>query len=90
MDDDYYYYNNYYYIAGIIKQYGRVAIHKDGQRSEYAVIDTLFNIRESDAKGPKKFLGWIKEFNLTISNLSLKYECKIVSWQDFREQNKNE
>ena len=96
-NNDYNYYNynysynyNYYYncynIAGIIKQWGKVAIHKIGQRSEYAKIDTLFTIRESDAKGPKKFLDWIKNFNPVIEKLAKKYECKTISRQDFNEK----
>jgi hypothetical protein len=79
------YNNNYYYIGGIIFQWGKVAIHKTGYRSEYAQIDTLFSIRESDAKGPKKFLDWIKTFNQRINNIAQKYNCKVISWQDFKE-----
>src|SRR3990167_5608980 len=47
--------NNKYYIGGIIYQWGNTAIHKIGQRSEYAKIDTIFNIREGDTKGPEAF-----------------------------------
>lgn len=86
------YYNNYYkrnyynyYIIGIIKQYGKVAIHKTGQRSQYARIDTLFSIRELYTKGPKKFLDWIKIFNKRIEDISKIYDCKVISWQDFLE-----
>ena len=84
-----YYNNNNYSIFGIIKQYGKVAIHKTGQRSEYAKIDILFSIRELDAKGAEKFLDWIKEFNLIITNLSKEYECKTIHWQDFNDRNKS-
>ena len=83
-----YYYNknnNNYYIGGIIKQYGKVAIHKTGYRSEYAIIDTLFTIRELDAKGPKKFLGWIKIFNERVNQIADRYQVKTVSYQDFVE-----
>ena len=80
-----YNYNYYYYLGGIIKQWGNVAIHKIGYRSEYAEIDTLFNIRESDAKGEQIFLDWIKLFNNRINKIAEIYECKVVSWQDFIE-----
>jgi hypothetical protein len=78
-----YYYNNYNYnnnycISGVIKQYGRVAIHKIGRRSEYAKIDRLFTVRETDAKGPKEFLDWIKLFNLIVKNLAERYECETI------------
>lgn len=79
----YTYNNNNYSIAGIINQYGKVAIHKIGQRSEYARIITLFTIRESDAKGQEEFLDWIKKFNLFIAELAKKYECKTIHYQDF-------
>jgi hypothetical protein len=85
---NYYHYNNnyhYYNIAGIIHQYGRVAIHKIGQRSEYAKIKTLFTIKESDAIGPKEFLCWISKFNLIIAELAKKYECDTIHYQDFKE-----
>jgi len=84
-NNNYYYYNNYYNnnyynLFGIINQWGKVAIHKGGYRSEYARVHTLFNIRESDAKGPKEFLDWIKEFNDLIRLLAIEYECKVTSW----------
>ena len=84
------YYNNYnynYYIFGIINQWGKVAIHKEGQRSEFAKINTLFLIRELDAKGSKKFLGWIKIFNDKVKNIAAKYNAKTIFWQDFIERN---
>lgn len=83
----YNYYNNYNYnnycLSGIIKQWGKVAFHKTGYRSEYAKIDTLFNIKELDTQGPKEFLAWIKIFNDKINKLAEVYECKVISWQDF-------
>jgi hypothetical protein len=82
-NNNYNYYN--YYLIGIIKQWGKTAIHEEGYRSEFAKIDTLFNIRESDAEGPQKFLDWIKFFNGRISDISQKYNCKVISWQDFLE-----
>ncbi len=82
------YYNYYYNIGGIIHQWGNVAIHKNGYRSEYAKIVKLFSIRESDAKGPIKFINWIKQFNKRIDELSKKYECEVISWQDFIESDK--
>src|SRR5579859_5538605 len=85
-----YNYNNYYYIAGIIKQYGKVAIHNTGYRSEYAKIDTLFKIRFSDAEGSDNFLRWINEvFNPRIEAIAEYYKCKTMNWQDFIESNKN-
>jgi hypothetical protein len=79
-----YYYN--YILYGVIKQYGRVAIHEVGQRSQYAEIKTLFTIRELDATGPKEFLDWIKfDFNPIIIELSKKYKCKTQHLQDFIE-----
>ena len=78
-----YYYNNYY-IKGIIHQYGKTAIHKDGQRSQYAKIITLFTIRESDAAGPDKFIDWIKEFNQVINQLTLKYKANTIHFQDYK------
>lgn len=92
-NNNYYYYNNNYYnnyyIAGIIHQYGKVAIHKIGYRSQYAKIDTLFNIRESDIKGPIKFVDWIREFNNLITKLANKYNVnKVISYQDFIESQK--
>ena len=82
----YNYYHNNYYIYGAINQFGKVAIHKIGQRSEYAKIKTFFTIRESDANGPKKFLDWISKFNSIITELSKRYECKTIHWQDFNEE----
>ena len=76
------YYNNNYCISGIIHQYGKVAIHESGYRSEYAKIVKGFTIRESDAKGPEKFLSWIKEFNQIISNLC---NGNTIHYQDFIE-----
>jgi hypothetical protein len=83
-----YYNNNYhnYYLSGIILLWGKVAIHNTGYRSEFAKIDTLFNIRELDAEGPTEFLNWIKIFNIRIEQIAERYECKIISYQDF---NKN-
>ena len=77
--------NNYNNILGIILQYGKVAIHSSGQRSEYAKIKTLFSIRESDAQGSQKFLNWIKIFNKKIEVISKIYECDVISWQDYNE-----
>jgi hypothetical protein len=79
------YYNNYNNINGIISQYGRVAIHKTGQRSEYAKISKLFTIRRLDAQGPKEFLSWIDKFNRIIANLASKYQCETCTWQDFND-----
>jgi len=75
-------------LSGIIRQWGKVAIHSEGYRSEYAKVNTLFLIRESNAKGSVKFLDWIKLFNDRISKIAEKYEAKVISWQDFIEQNK--
>ena len=89
-NNNYYYHNNnnyyyyYYYVAGIIKQYGKVAIHLTGQRSEYAIIDTLFTIRKSDAIGPPDFLNWIDIFNSRIEKLADYYNCKTINYQDFK------
>jgi len=93
--DNYYNNNNYRYydnnnysnyrISGIITQWGKVAIHKIGQRSEFAKVNTIFKIREQDAKGPKKFLDWIKLFNRRIISITDKYDAKTISWQDFTE-----
>jgi len=86
----YHYYdnNNYYILLGIILQYGKTAIHRAGQRSQFAKISILFNIRESDAKGPVEFLNWIKKFNNKISLIAEKYGCEVISWQDFKDNNK--
>ena len=82
-------YNLYNYIGGIIKQWGKVAIHKDGQRSEYAKVSLLFTIRDSDAKGPDEFIKWIKEvFNPYVKEIAKKYKCKTQHWQDFIEEMK--
>jgi hypothetical protein len=62
-----------------------VAIHKKGQRSEYARVKILFSIRESDAEGPEEFLNWIKIFNERINYLAKEYDCEIISWQDFKD-----
>ena len=83
-----YYNNNYYnynYIGGVVRQYGKVAIHKNGYRSEYAEIDTIFKIREIDAKGSDEFLKWIVKFNSAIQLIADKFNCKVVNWQDFKE-----
>ena len=82
----YYNYNNYH-LSGIIHQYGKVAIHKIGYRSEYAIIDSLFKIRESDAQGSKEFLEWIKKFNQKIDRIAEYYKCKTINWQDFVDSN---
>ena len=85
-----YYNNNYYYyiISGIIKQFGKIAIHKIGYRSEYAIIDSLFTIRESDAKGDNQFINCIKEFNKRIEAIAMIYNCKTIYYQDFIESMK--
>jgi len=90
---NYYYYNNHYYyyynICGIIFQWGKVAIHREGYRSEYAQVKKLFTIRESDAEGPKKFLVWIKLYNEIVNKLA---PGKTMHFQDFIEsmkENKN-
>ncbi len=78
-------YYNYYNIAGIIKQFGKVAIHKIGYRSEYAKVDTLFLISELDVKGTKEFLNWIKIFNNKIIKIAERYGAKTLYYQDFVE-----
>jgi hypothetical protein len=83
----YYNYYDYYYHNGIIRQYGRVAIHKVGQRSEYAEVQTLFTIRESDARGDNTFIDWIKEFNQRVRQLAEFYKAGTQDWQDFLEEN---
>ena len=80
-----YYYNYNYYIGGIVKQYGKAAIHKSGYRSEYAIIDTLFTIRRLDAQGPKEFLDWIDKFNNQIEEVAEKFKSKTTHYQDFTE-----
>jgi hypothetical protein len=85
---NYNYNYNSYNLSGIIKQWGKVAIHKTGYRSEYAKIDILFSIRESDAQGTKEFLDWIKIFNKRIEQVAEKYECKVMAYQDFIESEK--
>lgn len=77
-----YSHNYYYHINGIIEQFGKVAIHQVGYRSEYAKIKTLFTIRESDATGLDKFLNWIKKFNSLVSKIAIKYNANVISWQD--------
>jgi hypothetical protein len=72
-------------LSGIIKQYGRIAIHKIGQRSEYAKIEDIFTIRESDAKGPEKFIAWISNFNSHIKSIANRYNANTIHWQDFIE-----
>ena len=69
----------------IIIQYGRIAIHSSGQRSEYAKIDSLFSIRESDAIGSIEFINRVKLFNKHIEDIAKVYECKVITWQDFIE-----
>jgi len=86
--NNYYYNYNNYYISGIILQYGRTAIHRDGQRSEYARMKTLFLIKESDTEGSEESIIWIKEFNKRINDLALVYECDTITWQDFKESTK--
>ncbi len=81
-----YNYNCYNFVSGIISQWGRVAIHFEGQRSEYAKIDKLFTIRRIDAEGPKAFLDWIDIFNQRIAEIASKYKCSMINWQDFKEQ----
>jgi len=81
-------YNDYYYISGIINQWGKVAIHETGYRSEFATVNALFTIREIDAKGPAKFIFWIKTFNKTIENLAERYNCNTIHYQDYNERNK--
>ena len=77
------YYYNYYIIGGIIKQWGRVAVHESGQRSEYAKIVTLFTIRESNMRGDDKFQSWVIDFNKTIKVVAEQYKCDTISYQDF-------
>jgi hypothetical protein len=92
----YYYYNNYYNnynsncynVAGIIHQWGKVAIHKAGYRSEYAKVITLFTIKEPDVQRPGEFLEWIKKFNTIIQKLANKYEANTIPWQDFLKEMK--
>ena len=81
---NYNYYNNYR-LRGIILQWGKVAIHKIGYRSEYARVKTLFTIRESDAEGPDKFLSWVKSFNILMEEIAKKYNANTIHWQDFIE-----
>ena len=81
--DNNYYANNYYNLSGIIKQWGRVAVHESGQRSEYAKIVTLFTIRESDMRGDDKFQSWVIDFNKTIKVVAEQYKCDTISYQDF-------
>ena len=78
-----YSYGNNYYISGIISQWGKVAIHSEGQRSEYAKVKTLFTIRKSDASGTKEFLDWIDIFNKHIEDIAKEYECNTIPYQDF-------
>ncbi len=85
---NYYYNYNYNYLSGIINQWGKVALHKIGQRSEYAKVKTIFTIRESDAKGPEEFLKWIVKFNSHIKEIANAYDADTISWQDFYELNK--
>lgn len=84
-NNNYYNYYNNYYLAGIIEQHGRTAIHKDGQRSEYTKVKTLFTIRLADTKGPKEFLDWIGKFNNQVENLAKIYGANTIYWQDFRD-----
>lgn len=90
-----YNYNNRYnynykynHISGIIFQYGKTAIHKEGYRSEYAIIKSFFTIRESDALDSKEFKRWINKFNKQINDLAIKFNATTIRWQDFVENNK--
>jgi hypothetical protein len=76
--------NNYYHIAGIILQFGKVAIHKTGQRSEYAKIKSLFAIRKHDAVGSKEFLNWIDIFNNHINLIAKQWDANTIHWQDYK------
>lgn len=84
-DNDYNYYYNYndYYLQGIIKQWGKVAVHKNGNRSEFAIIHKLFTIRRSDAQGTKEFLNWIVKFNEHVELIAKEYNVTTIHWQDF-------
>ncbi len=84
-----YFFNNNYNLFGIINQWGKVALHKIGQRSEYAKIKTLFTIRESDASGPEEFIKWIDKSNSHIKEIASTYDTDTISWQDFIELNSN-
>jgi len=87
-NNNYYNNNNYYYYynyGGIILQWGKVAIHKDGQRSEFTRIKALFTIRENDAKGSKEFLNWIVKFNNEVREVAKIYKCDTIHWQDFKD-----
>ncbi len=86
--NNYYNNNNYYNIGGTIKQFGKVAIHKIGYRSEFARIDILFTIRELDAIGDEEFKNWIKVFNERIIKIANKYGAKTIHYQDFIEDKK--
>ena len=85
-NDNYNYYNN----SGVIQQYGKTAVHKNGQRSEYAKIKTLFTIRKQYAQGPREFLGWIDIFNNRIEAVAKRYNAETVNYQDFIESQKGE
>lgn len=76
------YNNNFNYIAGTILQYGTVAIHKTGQRSEFAKIRLLYTIRESNTIESKKSLDWIKNFNLQIKDLAKKFDIYTIDYSN--------
>jgi len=78
-NNNYNYYN--YHVAGIIHQYGKVAIHEIGYRSQYAKIIKLFTIKESDAKSSPEFIQWISKFNELIRSFGI----ETVHYQDFVE-----
>lgn len=88
---NYHYYNNYnnynnyhyYYISGIIKHFGKIAVHSIGYRSENAEILAFFKIREIDAKGSNDFLNWIKVFNNRIDELAGKFNVSTLTYQNF-------
>ena len=89
--NDYNYYNhynnndyNYYYIRGIVHQYGKVAVHESGYRSECCKIVTLFTIREWNAVGTKN-LDWIKKFNELVRKIAKSYNATTIHHQDWRE-----
>ena len=84
-----YNYNNYYYYQGITKHWGKTAIHSIGIRSEKVKIIILFTIKPEDAKGPREFLDWIKEFNSNISEIAKAFGAITEHYQDFIERIKN-
>ena len=80
---NHYYYNSYY-IRGIVHQYGKVAVHESGYRSECCKIVTLFTIREWNAVGTKN-LDWIKKFNELVRKIAKSYNATTIHHQDWRE-----